>query len=263
MTRAGTKILTVAGILLATLLTLPTAVSASPRQGADTPSPFAGTITAQSAGPAHGLTGLAVANVITCTAKANNPHNSLHVPGTVNAVITTSCTSPVTRIGGIMSLYRDGVFVASGEATTTGSASMSMNAATPCVNGSYHATGDISVTFPPGYAPPWSDMWPVSATVPITCNTVGKVWVDTFPDAPGSNTPGGARTGTLYTGTNYVYCKVWGPNVQYGSAYNHWWLLTDLDTGNPWRNQYVSAYYLSRWGNDVARDNSGAVIRDC
>lgn len=26
---------------------------------------------------------------------------------------------------------------------------------------------------------------------------------------------------------------------------------------------YVSAYYLSRWGDDEARDNSGAVIPDC
>ncbi len=27
--------------------------------------------------------------------------------------------------------------------------------------------------------------------------------------------------------------------------------------------QYVSAYYLSRWGNDEARDNNGTVIPDC
>jgi murein DD-endopeptidase MepM/ murein hydrolase activator NlpD len=92
---------------------------------------------------------------------------------------------------------------------------------------------------------------------------VDKAWVDTFANAPGSSTPGGPQTGTLNKGTNYVYCKVWGPNVQHGNDYNHWWLRTDLDTGNPRRNQYVSAYYLSRWGNDVAKDNSGTVIRDC
>ena len=26
---------------------------------------------------------------------------------------------------------------------------------------------------------------------------------------------------------------------------------------------YVSAYYLSRWGNDEARDNNGTVIPNC
>ncbi|MEO3862182.1 M23 family metallopeptidase [Acrocarpospora sp. B8E8] len=90
-----------------------------------------------------------------------------------------------------------------------------------------------------------------------------KYYVDTFAAAPGYSTPGGTRTGTLNAGTNYVFCKVWGPIVQVGSAYNHWWLKTDLDSGSPWQNQYVSAYYLTRWGNDEAKDNNGVVIRDC
>jgi|KBSSwiStaDraftv2_1062776.scaffolds.fasta_scaffold369704_2 hypothetical protein len=94
------------------------------------------------------------------------------------------------------------------------------------------------------------------------CNAT-KYWVDTFANAPGRSTPGGTQTGTLYAGTSYVYCRVWGPNVQVGSSYNHWWLKTDLDTGNPWQNQWVSAYYLSRWGNDVAKDNNGADIAPC
>ena len=91
----------------------------------------------------------------------------------------------------------------------------------------------------------------------------GTVWADTFANAPGSSTPGGAQTGTLNAGTNYVYCRVWGPNVQVGSSFNHWWLKTDLDTGNPWQGQWISAYYLSRWGNDVAKDNSGVDIKNC
>jgi hypothetical protein len=90
-----------------------------------------------------------------------------------------------------------------------------------------------------------------------------KYWVDTFANAPGRSSPGGTQTGTLNAGTNYVYCRVWGPIVQAGSAYNHWWLKTDLDEGNPWQNQYVSAYYLSRWGNDVAKDNNGTDIPNC
>jgi hypothetical protein len=91
----------------------------------------------------------------------------------------------------------------------------------------------------------------------------GRYWVDTFADAPGYSSPGGTRTGTLYKGTNYVYCKVWGPEVRVGDQYNHWWMRTDLDTGSPWQNQYVSAYYLSRWGNDEARDNNGTVLPNC
>lgn len=89
----------------------------------------------------------------------------------------------------------------------------------------------------------------------------GKYWVDTFANAPGYNTPGGTQTGTLYKGTNYVFCKVWGPEVRVGTQYNHWWLKTDLDVGPA--NQWVSAYYLSRWGNDEAKDNSGRVIPNC
>ncbi|MEU5884165.1 M23 family metallopeptidase [Spirillospora sp. NPDC047279] len=93
--------------------------------------------------------------------------------------------------------------------------------------------------------------------------TPGRYWVDTFAAAPGHSTPGGTRTGTLNQGTNYVYCRAWGPNVQVGAAYNHWWLKTDLDSGSPWQNQWVSAYYLARWGNDEAKDNTGRDIPDC
>ena len=90
-----------------------------------------------------------------------------------------------------------------------------------------------------------------------------QYWVDTFADAPGYSSPGGTATGTLNAGTNYVFCKKWGPEVSVGSSYNHYWMLTDLDSGNPWHNQYVSAYYLSHWGNDEARDNNGTVLPDC
>ncbi|MGW0959500.1 M23 family metallopeptidase [Streptomyces gelaticus] len=95
----------------------------------------------------------------------------------------------------------------------------------------------------------------------------GKYWVDTFADATGYAAPNtGDAQGVLKAGTNYVYCKVWGAQVGSGSSYNHWWLRTDLDTvyaGKNGRGAYVSAYYLSRWGNDEARDNNGAVVPDC
>jgi hypothetical protein len=88
-----------------------------------------------------------------------------------------------------------------------------------------------------------------------------KFFVDTFAAAPGRATPGGARTGTLNAGRNYVYCKVAGPVVRVGAAHNRWWLKTDLDVGPA--NQWVSAYYLARQGNDQANDINGRVIPNC
>ncbi|WP_206050625.1 C40 family peptidase [Nocardioides speluncae] len=90
----------------------------------------------------------------------------------------------------------------------------------------------------------------------------GKYWVDTFANASVFSTPTStSSTGTLYQGTNYVFCKVWGREIRNGTSYNHWWLRTDPDIGPA--NQYVSAFYLSRWGNDVAKDNNGTVIPTC
>jgi hypothetical protein len=90
-----------------------------------------------------------------------------------------------------------------------------------------------------------------------------KYWVDTFADADVFASPTATEpTGTLWAATNYVYCKAWGREVGDGAgAYNHWWLKTDPDVGPA--DQYVSAYYLTRWGNDEARDNNGTVIPDC
>ncbi len=99
-----------------------------------------------------------------------------------------------------------------------------------------------------------------SAAAPPPAGT--RYWVDTFASAPVYASPTStAQTGTLNGGTNYVYCKAWGRNIGSGSSYNHWWLRTDPDSGPA--KQYVSAYYLSRWGNDEAKDNNGTVIPDC
>ncbi|MFD3487254.1 endonuclease/exonuclease/phosphatase family protein [Streptomyces sp. NPDC058665] len=88
--------------------------------------------------------------------------------------------------------------------------------------------------------------------------------VTTFKDLPGYTEPGaGEPTGTLRAGENYVYCKVGGPRVQEGDAYNSWWLRTDLDTGSTWRGQYVSAFGLAKWDDDEAKDVNGAEIPDC
>jgi CHAP domain len=110
--------------------------------------------------------------------------------------------------------------------------------------------GGSVVPAPPGGATP-----PSGAAFPTA-----KWWVTTFASAPGYG-GGWRRVGTLYAGTNYVFCKDWGAQISDSVGnYNHWWLWTDLDTGG---QGWVSAYYLSKWGNDVAKDNAGTVIPNC
>jgi cell wall-associated NlpC family hydrolase len=95
----------------------------------------------------------------------------------------------------------------------------------------------------------------------------GKHQVNTFADAVGYRGPSTADPqGVLNKGSNYVYCRVWGAQVGSGSQFNHWWMRTDLDRTYPGKNgrgAYVSAYYLSRWGNDQAKDVNGADIPTC
>jgi hypothetical protein len=89
--------------------------------------------------------------------------------------------------------------------------------------------------------------------------------VKTFENAPGFDSPGGRQTGTLNQGRNYVYCKKWAGDYPPGNPpeHNHFWLKTDLDSGNPSTGQWVPAYYLADQGNDQALDVNGAVIPDC
>ncbi|PZS31364.1 MAG: hypothetical protein DLM58_11835 [Pseudonocardiales bacterium] len=96
---------------------------------------------------------------------------------------------------------------------------------------------------------------PGAAEVPRT------FFVDIFQRAPVLPEPGGTpETGVLYQGTNYVFGKRWGKKVETPQGFNHWWLRTDPDEGT---GKWVSAYYLTHWGNDVAKDNSGHDLPNC
>ncbi|WP_133899323.1 hypothetical protein [Streptomyces sp. KS 21] len=87
-----------------------------------------------------------------------------------------------------------------------------------------------------------------------------KYWITTFTLASGypnpvcgtSNGHPCGPNGYLYAGSNYVFCRAWGAEVNDGQGnFNRWWLWTDLDT--PAGSQgWVSAYYLSGQGNDQA-----------
>ena len=117
--------------------------------------------------------------------------------------------------------------------------------------------------YDPGQYFPWANYYSLlNGGAPPSPPASTNYWVDTWANAPGyASATSTAQTGTLYQGTSYVYCKTWGREVRSGSSFNHWWLKTDLDVGPA--NQYVSAYYLSRWGNDEARDNDGYDLPRC
>ena len=91
--------------------------------------------------------------VIICTAKANNPHNSTHVRGTVNFVGSINCTAPVASLHMTLTLSFDGFPVASKPKSNAGRASISNNVAAGCSSGGWQGSTVGTVTFPPGYTP--------------------------------------------------------------------------------------------------------------
>jgi hypothetical protein len=123
-------------------------------------------------------------------------------------------------------------------------------------------------------APPAPAPAPTPAPLPTPPQgPLPKFFVDTFAAANGyrapnclsMNTPACKPVGRLLTRTSYVFCKAFGDEMRVGADFNHWWLLTDLDEVFPGGTgrAYVSAYYLTRWGNDVAKDNNGREIPNC
>ncbi|MGK5544972.1 hypothetical protein ACSNOH_09595 [Streptomyces sp. URMC 127] len=93
--------------------------------------------------------------VIRCTGQVQRPHNSTHVPGTINVVVTVSCTAPVPEITTRAALYKNGHLVnQSTLRTQRNTASGQNNAAVRCSPGNYRGWMYFKVVFPPGYRPP-------------------------------------------------------------------------------------------------------------
>lgn len=108
--------------------------------------------------------------VITCTIATHNPHHSSHVPGTINVVSQVSCSAPVASINGGVALWRNvTTLAATGGNSNVLSASLQMNAATPCVSGSYDAFGTAVIVFPAGFQPPTGEVGAWSNVVNLTC----------------------------------------------------------------------------------------------
>jgi hypothetical protein len=113
---------------------------------------------------------LGVAQVIVCNGNVQNPHKSTHVPGTVNVVVTLTCTSTVPQINIRAALYRNGLLVKdSGQKTVNNSSFAQHNAAVPCQNGTYRGWMSFGVLFPPGYVPPTGAGSGYGNSVSITC----------------------------------------------------------------------------------------------
>jgi len=108
--------------------------------------------------------------VISCNLNVQNPHNSSHVNGFVNVVVTVTCTSPVDAISLRAALYFEGGLVKdSGSSTSTGVAFKQSNAARSCISGSYTGWGSTIVQFPPGYTPASGSSTAFGNTVSILC----------------------------------------------------------------------------------------------
>jgi hypothetical protein len=91
--------------------------------------------------------------IITCSLTIDYPHESSHVPATVNVVAHWSCTSAVASLSMSVQLFYAGLQIGSGRASNTGQASLNGNAAaTGCISGYYSGAVVGSVVFPPGYS---------------------------------------------------------------------------------------------------------------
>lgn len=116
-----------------------------------------------------GTTNAAAPAVINCTAHSDNPHNSTHVPGTVNVIGKVECTSAVATIDLVVGLLRGNTVVAAEPRVEQNVPSTSRRAAAPCVSGTYFGVADAFVVPPPGYQPRFAFLVHSSPGVPITC----------------------------------------------------------------------------------------------
>jgi hypothetical protein len=86
-------------------------------------------------------------------------------------------------------------------------------------------------------------------------------WVTTFATATGYY-PYGQAAGEMWAATNFVYCKAQAGTFYGTYGYNNLWLWALLDSPQGVYG-WVSAYYLSNWGNNQAYTDSGGEIEWC
>ncbi|MFC5144966.1 hypothetical protein [Streptomyces aureoversilis] len=108
--------------------------------------------------------------MIRCQGQVQRPHNSTHVPGTINVVVTVSCSAPVPQITTRAALYKNGHLVhQSTLRTQTNTRSAQNNAAVRCSPGNYRGWMYFKVVFPPGYRPPTASANALGQEVALNC----------------------------------------------------------------------------------------------
>lgn len=138
----------VVGVLVATTLGVSPSLAAQDTSAARAAAPRA-TTSASSATKGYGA-----ADVIVCTPNVQHPHKSKHVGGTVNVVVTLTCTKAVPLIKIRAALYRNGHLVKeSGVKAVHGRSFAANNAAVRCRSARYRGWMSYFVQFPPGYVP--------------------------------------------------------------------------------------------------------------
>lgn len=106
---------------------------------------------------------------ITCQVQVQYPHNSTHVPGTVNVVGTTRCDAPIASIVLSLVLLKEAQPVGRGISGRIVGAEAQVNAAAPCSPGLYTGLMAFWLVFPPGFFPPTAINLLSSPPIPIVC----------------------------------------------------------------------------------------------
>lgn len=126
-------------------------------------------VTANAAGPG---------GTIDCLLQAQTPHNSSHVPGTINEIGTIDCGGDVVSSLTIsVDLYKRvctpdctwRLMASSPAKLVLGKAFVQQNVAIACSPGTYRGAATGTATFPPGYTPTAESGGAWSATKALTC----------------------------------------------------------------------------------------------
>lgn len=72
--------------------------------------------------------------------------------------------------------------------------------------------------------------------------------------------PDSTELGRLSKGVHKVQCRRWSTEVRVDGQFNHYWLRLPRPGQS---DMYFSAFYLKNYGNDIAKDDTGAEIPDC
>jgi hypothetical protein len=110
------------------------------------------------------------AAVIRCEGQVQRPANSTHVPGTVNVVVTVSCSAPVPEITTRGALYKNGQLAQQSTLRTQRNTHTAQHsAAVRCSPGNYRGWMYFKVVFPPGYQQPTGSANRLGLEVPLGC----------------------------------------------------------------------------------------------